>query len=180
MRARIVHLHPPPPSDPRAPATSGVAVLHSGEFMGQRVEFDRDVCSVFGYSLHRADLGQIVKFGEKVTVRLKAYNSYCVERVWLGEEEAGLASWLEDRNLSLAGLESQARLHLPLLGQQFSGQVEELLEDQTDARAGLTRLRIRSQAGTVVEAGRDCLFVFGHWMGRADLAYCRMSGESLI
>ena len=180
VRARIVHLHPPPPSDPRAPATSGVAVLHSGEFMGQRVEFDRDVCSVFGYSLHRADLGQIVKFGEKVTVRLKAYNSYCVERVWLGEEEAGLASWLEDRNLSLAGLESQARLHLPLLGQQFSGQVEELLEDQTDARAGLTRLRIRSQAGTVVEAGRDRLFVFGHWMGRADLAYCRMSGESLI
>ena len=65
-RARIVYLHPPPPSDPRAPATSGVAVLHSGEFMGQRVEFDREVCSAFGYSLHKADLGQIIKFGENL------------------------------------------------------------------------------------------------------------------
>ena len=66
VRARIVYLHPPPPSNLRAPTTSGVAVLDSGEFMGQRVEFDREVCTAFGYSLHKADLGQIIKFGEKL------------------------------------------------------------------------------------------------------------------
>ena len=115
-----------------------------------------------------------------MTVRLKAYNSYCVEAVWLGGEETSLARWLEERSLSLAGLESlargqfQPRLHLPLGGQECSGQVEELLEDETGA---VTQLKIRSETGSVVVADRNCLFVFGHWMGRSDLAFCMMSGE---
>ena len=118
-----------------------------------------------------------------MTVRLKAYNSYCVDTVWLGEEEPGLSRWLEDRNISLAGFESllrgqsQPRLHLPLVGQQeYSGQVEvgDLLQDQTGA---VTQIKIRSESGSVVVADRKCLFVFGHWMGRADLAYIMMSGE---
>ena len=115
-----------------------------------------------------------------MSVRLKAYNSYCVETVWVGGEERGLTRWLEDKNVSLAGFESlvrghsQPRLHIPLLTQQYSGQVVDLLEDHTGA---VTRLKIRSQCGLEVLADRKCLFVFGHWMGRADLAYCMMSGE---
>ena len=115
-----------------------------------------------------------------MTVRLKAYNSYCVDTVWVGGQEPGLSRWLEDRNISLAGFESlmrgqsQPRLHLPLLGQEYAGQVEDLLEDQTGA---VTKLKIRSQTGSVVVADRKSLFVFGHWMGRADLAYTMMSGE---
>ena len=113
-------------------------------------------------------------------VRLKTYNSYCVETVWVGGEERGLTSWLENRNISLAGFESlvrghhQPRLHIPLLSQEFTGQVEDVLEDEEGA---VTKLRIRSKSGWVVEADRSCLFIFGQWMGRADLAYCKMSGE---
>ena len=115
-----------------------------------------------------------------MSVRLKSYNSYCVETVWVGGEERGLTRWLEDRSVSLAGFESlvrgqsQPRLHIPLVTQQYSGQVEDLLEDHTGA---VTKLKIRSPSGLVVLADRKSLFVFGHWMGRADLAYCMMSGE---
>ena len=53
-----------PPSEPEGPSTSGVAVLDSGEFLGQRVEFDRDVCSGFGFSLARADLSRVFDRGK--------------------------------------------------------------------------------------------------------------------
>ena len=62
MRARVVYLKPP--TEPEGPSTSGVAVLDSGEFLGQRVEFDRDVCSVFGFSLTRADLSRVLGRGK--------------------------------------------------------------------------------------------------------------------
>ena len=52
--------------------------------------------------------------------------------------------------------------------------MEDLLEDETGA---VTRLKIRSRTGSVVVADRNSLFVFSHWMGRADLAFCMMSGE---
>ena len=62
MRARVVYLKPP--NEPEGPSTSGVAVLDSGEFLGQRVEFDRDVCSVFGFLLTRADLSRVLGRGK--------------------------------------------------------------------------------------------------------------------
>ena len=63
VSARLVYLHTPATSN--GPVTSGVAVLHSGEFMGQRVEFDRAVCTAFGFSLHKADLSHLFEFGKK-------------------------------------------------------------------------------------------------------------------
>ena len=55
-----------PPEDPLGLVVSGVAVLDSGEYMGQRVQFDRDVCSAFGHSLKRADLGKLFSYGKKL------------------------------------------------------------------------------------------------------------------
>ena len=61
VRARVVYLKLP--SEPGGPSTSGVAVLDSGDFLGQRVEFDRDVCALFGLSLARADLSRVIGRG---------------------------------------------------------------------------------------------------------------------
>ena len=65
-----------PPSGPEGPSTAGVAVLDSGEFLGQRVEFDRDVCSVFGLALTRADLSRVFNKGNilKVSSFIKTFH----------------------------------------------------------------------------------------------------------
>jgi hypothetical protein len=36
---------------------------------------------------------------------------------------------------------------------------------------------IRSSCGSVVTADRASIYVFGQWMGRADLAYCMQNGK---
>ena len=191
VEARVVHLQPP--SEATAPVICGTAVVDSGQFMGQRVEFDRGVCVAWGQSLHRADLGLVLGYGERVVMRLKPYNSYCVDSLWLGcarghgrdgaldppQREAALR-WLEDRELGWAGWEAvvrgqhQPRRFLPLIGQQLVGRVTSLVETE----AGLvTGLRIATECGRSVVADRARLYVYGHWMGRADLAYCMAGGE---
>ena len=60
-RARVVYLAPP--ADPLSPVVSGTAVIDTGEFLGQRVEFDRSVCSAYSFSLAKADLSHIIQRG---------------------------------------------------------------------------------------------------------------------
>ena len=56
--------------------------------------------SAWGRSLHRADLGQLLGLGERVRLRLKPYNSYCVDSLEVAEvgetgQRSSLQSWLE-------------------------------------------------------------------------------------
>ena len=60
---RIIHLNPPS-GDMRGPVTSGTAIVETGDFLGQRVEFDRSVCSAFGFPLQKADLSHLIRQGE--------------------------------------------------------------------------------------------------------------------
>ena len=60
----------------------------------------RGVASAWGRSLHRADLGQLLGLGERVRLRLKPYNSYCVDSLEVAEvgetgQRSSLQSWLE-------------------------------------------------------------------------------------
>ena len=185
VRARVVHLRSP--ADPRGAATAGVAVLDSGDFLGQRVEFDRSVCVAFGLPLARADLSHLFAQGEAVEVRLKPYNSYCVEKLWLGflkgEGRDGVPDaaqhllhhqWLQDKALAKEDFDmvvkgqSPGRLFLPLASHPVGGQVVEVREE-----GGLgVALSIRTTCGRLVTVDRAALYVFGRWMGRADISYC--------
>ena len=61
---RIIHFQRP--DEPDGPVTCGTAVLDSGPFAGQRVEFDAQECFAFGYPLAKADLSQIFKYGTDI------------------------------------------------------------------------------------------------------------------
>ena len=189
---RVVYLKHPETSE--GAAVSGVAVVDTGQYLGQRVEFDRDVCIAFGQSLNKADLSHVFKYNDIVNIKLKAYNSYCVDSLWIGFEKgnnwdgsldhqqtAQLEFWLDKRKLSFVSFdhllrgECLPRRFLPLIGQDLAGEVISLVEDETGLGTGL---RIRTQCGRVVVVDRESLYVFSHWMGRADLAYC-LPGEKV-
>ena len=58
---RIVHLARP--SEDHGPVEAGTAVIDTGIYAGQRVEFERGQCVAFGQPLAKADLSQILSFG---------------------------------------------------------------------------------------------------------------------
>jgi hypothetical protein len=58
----VVYLSPP--DDPLSPVVQGTAVITTGEFLGQRVEFDRSVCLAYGFPLAKADLSHIIASGK--------------------------------------------------------------------------------------------------------------------
>eukprot|EP00090_Calanus_glacialis_P044057 TRINITY_DN7828_c0_g1_i2.p1 TRINITY_DN7828_c0_g1~~TRINITY_DN7828_c0_g1_i2.p1 ORF type:complete len:1480 (+),score=299.56 TRINITY_DN7828_c0_g1_i2:117-4556(+) len=190
---RIVYLNPP--ADQRGPVTSGVAIVDSGEFLGQRVEFERNVCAAFGFPLHRADLSHLFGQGEIVHIKLKPYNSYCVEKIWIGftkgnnkegsldqTQRAEMKQMLDNKGITGSGFDQlvkgqyQPRMFIPIASQEVAGQIVSLHEDQSGVAASVT---IRSSCGAVVTADRASMYVFGQWMGRADLAYCMQNGKSV-
>ena len=58
---RIIHLARPEEDD--GPTETGTAVIDTGPYAGQRVEFERMQCTAFGISMAKADLSQILSFG---------------------------------------------------------------------------------------------------------------------
>jgi hypothetical protein len=43
----------------------------------------------------------------------------------------------------------------------------------------LCSMTIQCDSGEVVSASRTVVYCFGHWLGKADLAYCFQGGEFL-
>ena len=64
VQGRVVYLAPP--DDPLSPVVAGTAVITTGEFLGQRVEFDRNVCLAYAFPLAKADLSHIIATGGPV------------------------------------------------------------------------------------------------------------------
>ena len=182
--ARVVWLEAP--VDATGPVISGMAVVDSGKFMGQRVEFDRGVTSAWGRSLQRADLGQLFSYGERVRLRLKLYNSYCVDSLEVCEIREGkrisLQAWLEEKKITSSEFEqllkgnTMPRRNLPLISQIVEGQVTSLVENDFGLATGI---RLQTNCGRTVTADRSVVYVYCHWMGEADLSYCLAPGEPL-
>ena len=58
---RIVHLARP--VEDEGPTEAGTAVIDTGPYAGQRVEFERRQCTAFGLSMAKANLSHILSFG---------------------------------------------------------------------------------------------------------------------
>ena len=62
-KGHIIHLHEP--EEGATVVNSGVAVIDTGPFTGQRVEFESQQCKIFGHALGRSDLSLLFKFGKR-------------------------------------------------------------------------------------------------------------------
>ncbi|TRY75384.1 hypothetical protein TCAL_06343 [Tigriopus californicus] len=185
---RIVQLHKP--TDLFNSVIAGVAVIDAGPFAGQRVEFDREQCHAFGHSLANADLSYIIKPNEKVFIQVKRYNSFCVDALWIGfkapnpnneqhaEEQEQFATYLKESLMDFSFFTSVARgrtvprPYLPFPAQTFGGKIQKLnnLPGQ-----GITSVEVDVNVGDYsplkVEIWREDFYIYGHWLGKADLGY---------
>lgn len=66
-----------PPGEESGPAITGTAVIHTGEYLGQRVEFDRSVCWAYTFSLAKSDLGYFMKKGDKAIFYTSNLFNFC-------------------------------------------------------------------------------------------------------
>jgi hypothetical protein len=60
---RIVHLRRPKLG---APVVEGIAIIDSGDFSGQRVEFERSQCHLFGHRLTNVDLSLVFAYSKNI------------------------------------------------------------------------------------------------------------------
>jgi len=176
-----------PPDEPSGPVTSGIAVIDSGDLLGQGVHFDRTACHAFGTSLKRADISYIFNKGDKVYIAVDPDNSFCVESLWVGssnvaykglchnqQEQNMMVRFLNKKNINASRLEALVnggcppRVYIPLERQQFRGKVDKIVADMNGDTTGII---INGALGEVVRAKKSVIFSFGHWMGKADISW---------
>ena len=135
---------------------------------------------------------------ERIYIQVKTYNSYCVEKLWVGNrgrriEEFGpdevqtLQKYLFDHGLDVPSFNSlirgqyQTRHFLPSGGQILKGKVKRLMYDTNTKEATVTRITIEAEVGDLlfIEATRESVYIHGHWMGKADLSYVLEVGKSI-
>ena len=127
-------------------------------------------------------------------IEVKAYNSYCLDRLWIGEkdrkvddysldEKQVFKKYLFDHGLDLPAFESLVngdfpkRNFIPLAGQPYHGRVKQLICEAEDGSAN--KMVIEADVGQLflLEAPREVIYVLGHWMGKADLRYVFENGK---
>ena len=121
---------------------------------------------------------------EQVNIMVKPYNSYCLDKLWIGtdiknnpNDQDGkmlLQKYLFDHGLDKPAFENllkglcPSRPFIPLEGQTYKGRIKGF-KGQTLAE----KIVVEANIGEVLffEASREDVFVYGHWMGKADLRY---------
>ena len=136
--------------------------------------------------------------GAQVYIRVKPYNSYCVESLYVGFEGSsarrdGITPQQNDymrAYLSHHGLDDTTftqlvqgkfptRKFLPLPGQLFRGIVKEVKRSRGSDGADIAVIEahIGLLEPLIVEVPRSRFSVYGHWMTKADLRYLIENGK---
>ena len=133
---------------------------------------------------------------ERVYIQVKTYNSYCVEKLWVGtrgkrpeefdlDEVQALKKYLFDHGLDVPAFHAltrgqcASRPFLPLGGEVLRGKVKALKSDGSVKDGSSNRLIIEADVGDLlfIEATRQSVYIHGHWMGKADLRYVLETGN---
>ena len=134
---------------------------------------------------------------------VKPYNSFLLDRLWIGTDlksnptdndgRMQMQKYLFDHGLERSSFENMlrgmntSRPFIPLQGQMYKGTIKGL---KPDHEGPSTTLVIEADVGELLflEVPRENIFVYGHWMGKADLSYifekgknqCTMQARGLI
>ncbi len=134
---------------------------------------------------------------------MKPYNSFCVESLVAGSEsppsdpqqQYSMDTFLHSHGLDAIAFQKLAkglfvqRPYIPLPSQIYRGRVSEL-KTKKSGESGkeeylADEIVIEADLGAVgdapikVVAARENIFVYGHWMGKADLAYILQEGKEV-
>ena len=130
---------------------------------------------------------------EPVCIMVKNYNSYIIDKLWIGSDVKNnpqntdgrmqLQKFLFDHGLDKPSLEQflkgvfPARPFIPLEGQMYKGKIKGLKSD--DEGNAITAV-IEANVGELLfmEAPRERIFAYGHYMGKADLRYLLVEGKN--
>ena len=115
---------------------------------------------------------------------VKDYNSYILDKLWIGTDiknnptdqdaKMQLNKYLFDHGLEMSSFQNlmkgqaPSRPFIPLQGQVYKGQIKGF-KGQSLAE----KIVVEANVGEILffEASREDVYVYGHWMGKADLKY---------
>ena len=132
---------------------------------------------------------------EPVWIMVKSYNSFLLDRLWIGTDlksnpsdndgRMQMQKYLFDHGLERSSFENMlrgmntTRPFIPLQGQMYKGTIKGL---KPDDEGPATTLVIEADVGELLflEVPRENVFVYGHWMGKADLSYIFEKGKKKL
>ena len=152
---------------------------------------------VFSPQKNREINAKILNFviDEPVWIMVKSYNSFLLDRLWIGTDlksnpsdndgRMQMQKYLFDHGLERSSFENMlrgmntTRPFIPLQGQMYKGTIKGL---KPDDEGPATTLVIEADVGELLflEVPRENVFVYGHWMGKADLSYIFEKGKKKL
>jgi hypothetical protein len=135
--------------------------------------------------------------GAQVYIRVKPYNSFCVDSLFVGFEESSSISGIAPEQeeymrayLGHHGLDNATftqlsrgkyptRKFVPLPGQAYKGRIVELKQSSATASGAdvaLVEAHVGLAEPMIVQLERNRFSVYGHWMTKADLRHIVANG----
>ena len=123
---------------------------------------------------------------------VKSYNSFLLDRLWIGADlktnpsdtdgRMQMQKYFFDHGLERTSFEQMlrgvnpSRPFIPLQGQMYKGSIKGL---KPENEGPATTAIIEADVGELLflEVPRENIFVYGHWMGKADLSYIFEKGK---